>query len=73
MFVELRDQDINQEQLQHLQSAGIPLIGLAGCLELNNPLVREFNWTVLLQRPVTLGTVAAVIQKLVPFHTHSIY
>ena len=67
IVIELRDQDINQEQLQQLQTAGSPLVALGGSLELNDPLVREFNWTVLLNRPVTLGTVAAMIQKLVPF------
>ena len=69
IVVELRGQDISQEQLQQLQTAGSPLVAICGSLELNDPLVRESDWTVLLKRPVTLGSVAAAIEKLVPFHT----
>jgi hypothetical protein len=65
IVVELRDQDISREQLQHLQTAGSPFVALCGSLELNDPLAREIDWAVLLKRRITLGTVAA-IEKLIP-------
>jgi hypothetical protein len=39
---------------------------LGGSAELNDPLIRNHNWTMVLKRPVSLGAIADLIQKTLP-------
>jgi DNA-binding NtrC family response regulator len=64
IVVELRDQGLTPSILELLADSKVPAIALAGTLELNHRLVRDFNWTALLKRPVTLGSVADAIERV---------
>jgi hypothetical protein len=64
--LELRDQDLTKEILETIRSLKIPTILLGEATELTNPLVREYTWTKVLRRPFSLGTIADVIQQLLP-------
>ena len=64
IVVELRDQVLTPPILESLADSKVPAIALAGTIELNQPLVRDFNWTALLQRPLTLGSVADAVERV---------
>lgn len=64
IVVELRDQVLTPSTLASLAESNVPAIALAGTVELNHPLIRDFNWTVVLRRPVTLGSVADAVERV---------
>jgi hypothetical protein len=63
---ELRDQNFTKEMLETVRTLKIPTILLAGATELTNPLIQKYNWTKVLKRPFSLGTIADLIQQLLP-------
>ena len=64
LVVELKDQVLAPSILESLADSNVPAIAVAGTLELNHPLVRDFNWAALLRRPVTLGSVADAVERI---------
>jgi DNA-binding NtrC family response regulator len=64
IVLELRGQEVTPNGLQALREIEAPLIALGGSKELNDPLVQEFTFTAVLKRPVKLGKVADVIDKI---------
>ncbi len=61
---ELRDQALRREPVEVLVSSGIPIVLLGGAIELNNPILHEFNSAAVIQRPYTLGAVADEVIEL---------
>jgi hypothetical protein len=64
--LELRDQNFTKEMLEKIRTLKIPTILLGGATELNDPLIQKHEWTKVLQRPFSLGTIAGFIQQLLP-------
>jgi hypothetical protein len=65
-ILELRGQTLTPELVRSVRDLGIPTILLGGSAELNDPLIRNHNWTMVLKRPVSLGAIADLIQKTLP-------
>jgi DNA-binding NtrC family response regulator len=64
IVLELRDQVLTRSVLEALADSKMPVIALTGVLELNNPLVRDFNWAAVLSRPFALGNVADAVERV---------
>jgi hypothetical protein len=63
IVLELRDQKIMPRALELLACTKVPIVGIAGMIEFNNPLIREFKWAKLLRRPVSIGEVADAVEE----------
>src|SRR5262249_42667008 len=66
LILELRGQNLTRQIVDAIRDLRVPTILLGGNSELNDPLVTQSEWKVILKRPFSLGTVADVVQKLVP-------
>ena len=64
IVLELRDQVLTPLTLEALSDSKIPVIVLAGALEMNNPLVGDFTWAAVLSRPFALGNVADAVERV---------
>jgi DNA-binding NtrC family response regulator len=64
IVLELRDQVLTRSALKSLADSKIPVVALAGALEMNNPLVRDFTWAAVLSRPFALGNVADAVERV---------
>jgi FixJ family two-component response regulator len=64
IILELHSLSPSEEELDALARLSIPIVGLAGAVELSQPWVREFNWAVLTKRPITIGQIADTVVKL---------
>ncbi|MGA2956441.1 MAG: hypothetical protein ABSF48_12065 [Thermodesulfobacteriota bacterium] len=65
IVLELRGQRITRRALEVMAGANVPMIGIGGMLELNNPIIKDFHWADLLRRPITIGRIADTIEKIV--------
>ena len=65
IVLELRGQRITRRALEIIARANVPMIGIGGMLELNNPIIKDFQWADLLHRPITIGRIAEAIGKIV--------
>jgi hypothetical protein len=65
IILELRGQDLTQQLLGTIWSLHVPTIVLGGSAELNEPLIKQHKWEVVLKRPVSLGKIADVAQKII--------
>jgi hypothetical protein len=64
IVLELRDQVLTPPTLEALADSKIPVIALAGALELNYPRLRDFTWAAVLSRPFALGDVADTVERV---------
>jgi len=64
IVVELRGQNLTKQSIEAIRNLRIPTIVLGGSAELNEPLVQQQKWEVVLKRPVSLGKIADVVQKI---------
>jgi hypothetical protein len=65
LVFELRDQNVTKEALDSATALRTPTILLGGAAELNDPLIQGQQWSAILKRPVSLGDIADLVQKLV--------
>lgn len=65
IILELCDLPLERHEIEAMVRIGVPIILLGGSTELNQKLIREFQWAAILQRPFTIGTVADAVEKLV--------
>ncbi len=65
VVLELRGQEAGREALEELARSGAPVILLGGEVELSEPSLRSFEWAATLRRPITLGSVADLVEKTV--------
>jgi FixJ family two-component response regulator len=65
LVVELHDLSPTEEELERLARLPMPIIALAGALELNQEWIKRVKWAALIQRPMSIGQVADAIEKLV--------
>ncbi len=64
IVLELRGQSFSQNDLDVLAQSGIPAVALGGAVELNQKSIRRFKWGAVLQRPLSIGNVADVVEGL---------
>ena len=65
IILELREQNLTTELVQAIRNLRISTILLGGNAELNEPLIQQEKWTIVLKRPVSLGKIADVVQEIV--------
>src|SRR5262249_23768451 len=66
IILELRAQNVNHQLIESIWDLKTPTILLGGGPELNDDVIRSHTWSVVLKRPFSLGTIADLVQKLVP-------
>jgi hypothetical protein len=54
-----------EEEVDALTRLSIPMVGLAGAVEMSQEWIRKIQWAALIQRPNTIGRVVDTIEKLV--------
>ena len=64
IVVELHDLSPTEEELETLAHLPIPVIALAGAVEMNQEWIKKVKWAAMIQRPVSIGQVADAIEKL---------
>jgi DNA-binding NtrC family response regulator len=64
VIVDLRDQRLTPEMVDMLRRLEMPIILLGGAAELNQPLIENHQWTTILKRPVSLGQIAELVQRV---------
>jgi hypothetical protein len=64
IVLELRGQGVTRKGLGMLMAGEAAVIVIGGAQELNDPVVKEFTFAAIMKRPVTLGKIADVIDKL---------
>ncbi|MCF6158980.1 MAG: hypothetical protein E3K32_10525 [wastewater metagenome] len=65
IVLELCDLILVRHELEAMVRIGVPIILLGGVTELNQKLIRDFQWAAILQRPFTIGAVADAVEKLI--------
>jgi hypothetical protein len=63
--MELRGQSVSRIDLDLLAATDIPLVLLGGSAELNDPSVQNSKAAVILKKPIALGRIADVLQRIV--------
>jgi hypothetical protein len=66
LVLELRGQTLTPESIETIRKLRIPTILLGGNSELNDPMIKQNQWQTILRRPFSLGTVADLVEKIVP-------
>ncbi len=66
LILELRQQSVTHGDLQCMASTGIAVIILGGAVELQQPGINEFEWAAVMKRPVTLGEIADMVERIAP-------
>jgi DNA-binding NtrC family response regulator len=66
LVLELRGQNLTPEAIEMIRKLRIPTILLGGDSELNDPMILQNQWHTVLRRPFSLGTVADLVEKIVP-------
>jgi hypothetical protein len=69
IVIELREQSLEQKTLEELRRTGLPVIVLGGTSELNEKMIKKFEWATVMRRPFTIGDVADRVEKLLK-HPH---
>ncbi len=65
LVVELHDLSPTEEELETLACLSMPMVALAGALELNQEWIKRVKWAALIKRPISIGQVADAIEKFV--------
>jgi DNA-binding NtrC family response regulator len=66
IVLELRGQNLAAQTLEDVSRLQVPTILLGGNTELTDPVVSGRHWDFVLKRPVSLGRIADLVQKLAP-------
>jgi DNA-binding NtrC family response regulator len=65
VVVDLHEQQLNDRQLTSLLSAGFPVLAIGGATEWEDQNLNTRPWAKFLRRPLTIGSVAAEVDRLV--------
>jgi len=65
VVLELHGLSPTEEEVDALTRLSIPMVGLAGAVEMSQEWIRKIQWVALIQRPKTIGRVVDTIDKLV--------
>jgi DNA-binding NtrC family response regulator len=66
IILELREQNVDHQLIESIRNLKVPTVLLGGGPELNDAVIRNHTWSAVLKRPFSLGTIADLIQKLIP-------
>ena len=64
IVIELRGLTPAEDEIEALILAGIPLIGIAGAMEINEEWVKKVRWSEIFRRPMTIDEIAGKIKAL---------
>jgi DNA-binding NtrC family response regulator len=64
VVVDLRGQELKERSLAALLDAGFPVVAIGGATEWEDEHLRTRPWAGFLRRPVTIGEVAGVVDRL---------
>jgi hypothetical protein len=65
VVLELHGLSPTEEEVDALTRLSIPMVGLAGAVEMSQEWIRKIHWAALIQRPNTIGQVVDTIERLV--------
>ena len=65
VVLELHGLSPTKEDLDTLGRLSIPMVGLAGAVEMSQEWIRKIQWAALIPRPNTIGQVVDTIERLV--------
>ena len=65
IVLDLHGLSLREDEQDTLAQIKIPIVGIAGAVELDQEWVRKVNWAALIQRPATIGQIADTIEKLI--------
>ena len=65
VVLELHGLSPTEKELGTLTRLSIPMVGLAGAVEMSQEWIQNVQWAALIQRPNTIGQVVDTIEKLV--------
>jgi len=63
IVLELRNQVLKKYALDTFKNSHIPIIILGGFVELNNKLIKDYEWAMIIKRPCTIGTIANAVEN----------
>lgn len=58
IVLEARNQELTPARVAKLFDLRVPILLLGGAIDLNDPRLRDFPWTAIVHRPVSLGEIA---------------
>jgi hypothetical protein len=64
IVLELCGLALQRDELEDTGRFGVPIVVLGGAVELNTPLVSEFDWEAMVQRPFAIGQVVDVVEAI---------
>jgi DNA-binding response OmpR family regulator len=64
IIVELRG--LAREEVDRLFGGNVPVIGIAGVPEINEPWLAEYPFAAVLQRPVSIGEIVQRVAQILP-------
>ena len=64
ILLELHDLLPTEEELDTVIHLNVPIVGVAGAVEIGQAWIKKVKWTALIQRPVRIGQVVDVIERL---------
>ena len=64
--IDLRGQPLDPKQLAPLLRAGFPVLAIGGGAEWGTQAVRTLPWAAILRRPLSVGSIADEIGRLLP-------
>jgi hypothetical protein len=65
VVLELHGLSPTEEEVDTLTRLSIPMVGLAGAVEMSQEWIRKIQWAALIQRPNIIGQVVDTIEELV--------
>jgi hypothetical protein len=69
VILELRGQDLTAERIERVRNLKVPTILLGGSAELHDPLISNARWDFVLKRPISIGMISDLINRLVPIRS----
>jgi hypothetical protein len=69
VILDLRQSPATRIQLQNLAHKEIATIVLAGNVELEGKLFKDFAWKTVLKTPFTIGQVCSLVEKMIPIES----
>ena len=70
LVLDLHGQSVIEADFEKLAAGKIPVVLVAGSVELQHPGVAVGQWAAVLKRPITLGEIADVVERIISGSGH---
>ena len=65
IVLELNALSPSEEELDALGCLSVPVVAIAGAMEMNQDWIGKIKWAALIKRPITIGHIADKVETLV--------